>query len=619
MKINLSQFRMLMRFILLLLVSNGAALSQVRFYSSFESGNMKSVATTDSMHYTVATKEDIGGRWFYFRISGVKDKFISVTVSNSDVKRAVYSYDNKTFQRFTDTESPQTNVFQKTYESDTVFVAYYIPYTLTYLQERIKQWMTSPYVKVDTLGFTLRNLPIEEITITDPATPDSVKYHIWVHARTHPSETPSSWHFDGFIESILAENDLIQFYREHVVFHCIPFTNPDGVYYGRSRTNYDGVDVESNWNKTEASTTQEVKILKKRMAEINNTKVLSVFQNLHSQASPFCTFWIHTASSTSDSYYHSENLFSNLNTSGNSYFTQSDYSYSNLSSTFPEGWLWNNWGNKVVALTYETPYDWYSTGKIVTNENLAFLGEHFMYAIMEYLQISHPKHLILDNKNIVSFWTPKTDGVEFFGNDYLTTTSANQSGPAVFQSQNLPSGKYDVYGWWQADPSNAYDTKFIVDGGGTQTEVVKTQKIDGGQWNYLSTVNLMNSGAISITVNDIANGRVVADAFRILYTGLPSDVQPEDKPTGFVLSQNYPNPFNPTTTIAYSIPEGVAGRVILKIYDVLGKEVATLVNEEKSAGNYQTFWNASGYASGVYYYTLKFGNKAETKGMLLIK
>ena len=80
--------------------------AQVKFYSAFESGNLLSVSTTDSVNYTAKTREDIGGRWFYFRISGVKDKFIKVTISNSDVTRAVYSYDNRNFSRFSAEESP---------------------------------------------------------------------------------------------------------------------------------------------------------------------------------------------------------------------------------------------------------------------------------------------------------------------------------------------------------------------------------------------------------------------------------------------------------------------------------------------------------------------------------
>jgi hypothetical protein len=73
-------------------------------------------------------------------------------------------------------------------------------------------------------------------------------------------------------------------------------------------------------------------------------------------------------------------------------------------------------------------------------------------------------------------------------------------------------------------------------------------------------------------------------------------------PTEFSLAQNYPNPFNPVTNIEYRMP--VSGKVVLKVYDILGREKATLVNEEKSAGNYSVQFNGSGISSGVYIYKL---------------
>ena len=88
-------------------------------------------------------------------------------------------------------------------------------------------------------------------------------------------------------------------------------------------------------------------------------------------------------------------------------------------------------------------------------------------------------------------------------------------------------------------------------------------------------------------------------------------------PVEFALEQNYPNPFNPTTTINYSIPE--AGNVELRVYDVLGKEVVTLVNEEKAPGNYTAVLNASSFASGVYIYRLQTGSLSQTRKMILMK
>ena len=85
----------------------------------------------------------------------------------------------------------------------------------------------------------------------------------------------------------------------------------------------------------------------------------------------------------------------------------------------------------------------------------------------------------------------------------------------------------------------------------------------------------------------------------------------------FELEQNYPNPFNPSTKIRYSIP--VAGFVSLKVCDISGKEVQTLVNEEKTAGNYEAVFNASNLPSGVYFYRLQAGNSVKTNKMILLK
>jgi len=85
----------------------------------------------------------------------------------------------------------------------------------------------------------------------------------------------------------------------------------------------------------------------------------------------------------------------------------------------------------------------------------------------------------------------------------------------------------------------------------------------------------------------------------------------------FWLSQNYPNPFNPSTKISYQLP--VTVDVTLKVFDLLGREVAVLVNEEKSAGNYEVEFNASGLPSGIYFYTLKAENFSDTKKLVLLK
>ena len=88
-------------------------------------------------------------------------------------------------------------------------------------------------------------------------------------------------------------------------------------------------------------------------------------------------------------------------------------------------------------------------------------------------------------------------------------------------------------------------------------------------------------------------------------------------PKQYYLTQNYPNPFNPTTKIEYSIPE--ASFIQLKVYDILGNEVATLVNEEQNAGNYRADFIGIDLTSGIYFYKIQAGEFVETKKMILLK
>jgi len=95
------------------------------------------------------------------------------------------------------------------------------------------------------------------------------------------------------------------------------------------------------------------------------------------------------------------------------------------------------------------------------------------------------------------------------------------------------------------------------------------------------------------------------------------EVEVNNVPSKYALEQNYPNPFNPTTVIKYSLPE--KGFVTLKIYDILGNEVASLVNNEKEAGNYEVSFDASQLTSGIYVYSLQANSFRATKKMMLLK
>jgi hypothetical protein len=139
-----------------------------------------------------------------------------------------------------------------------------------------------------------------------------------------------------------------------------------------------------------------------------------------------------------------------------------------------------------------------------------------------------------------------------------------------------------------------------ADGNGSTLELINTNLDNDLAANWTAAIGTHGTpGVQNSTISDVA------------------ETEDNNVPGSFELLANYPNPFNPVTNIGFRIPE--AGRVVLKIYDVIGREVATLVDEERSAGEYRVQFDAASYASGVYYYQLRTQNNIQTRKMMLLK
>ncbi len=138
------------------------------------------------------------------------------------------------------------------------------------------------------------------------------------------------------------------------------------------------------------------------------------------------------------------------------------------------------------------------------------------------------------------------------------------------------------------------------------------------QQSFSTTTNLYDIQFINENT-----GWAVGAGGRILRTttGGITSIEPisTEVPERFSLSQNYPNPFNPSTRIRFEISGSSATHTLFSVYDMLGREVSTLVNEELKPGNYEVDWNAENYPSGVYFYKLSAGESTETRKMILLK
>lgn len=167
--------------------------------------------------------------------------------------------------------------------------------------------------------------------------------------------------------------------------------------------------------------------------------------------------------------------------------------------------------------------------------------------------------------------------------NYLIERSINGSAFTQIASENNTTTQYIDYSVWWA-------------GGGPYTATYK-----------IRAKNSLNKFSTYTTPKSIQYG----DVWKV------SDDQDIKKDLSYSLSQNYPNPFNPSTIINYTIK--TAGVVTLKVYDMLGKEVTSLVDENKEAGSYSVELNASSLPSGIYFYTLTSGNFIDTKKLILLK
>jgi hypothetical protein len=180
-----------------------------------------------------------------------------------------------------------------------------------------------------------------------------------------------------------------------------------------------------------------------------------------------------------------------------------------------------------------------------------------------------------------------------------------------------PSGGYLLAGWHIITGTNLDYEHWIVvtDNAGTQLWEVR--------YSTLKLHSLPNSaeptndgGFIVCGTEEDGDGGLTAMMLMRINGGL-TDIRDNILADNFYLSQNYPNPFNPITKITFHLPK--SEHVSLKIYDVLGNEVTTLIDEQKHAGYYELNFDASSISSGVYFYTLKTSQYSETKKMILMK
>jgi hypothetical protein len=215
--------------------------------------------------------------------------------------------------------------------------------------------------------------------------------------------------------------------------------------------------------------------------------------------------------------------------------------------------------------------------------------------------------------------TKGTEPVEYFPDDWgriILTDAAGINYTLFAVKEKTDLSKYELP---PAPPTGMFDIRFssgrIAE---EMNHAVQTIEMSGITYPLRVRVKgmdirLMDETGKNVNLNLKAGEDIVINDGTIQKLIVSNQLIPEQ----YALEQNYPNPFNPSTTIRYSIP--TSEFATLKVYDVLGNEVATLVKEEKQAGSYELKFDAAGLSSGIYFYKLQTNSFVETKKMLLMK
>ena len=243
--------------------------------SAFDSGNIEVVDAADAQAPKLAIRRDNNSdffQWFHFRLTGAADADMEMAIVNAgeaaypagwEGYRAVASYDREDWFRVETDYRDGVLTIRHCPSHDSVYYAYFAPYSLERHADLIAWCQTSPFCGLRLLGRSLDGRDIDLLTVGEAAADKPV---LWVIARQHPGESMAEWWMEGFLERLLDEDDpQAGFLRENAVLHIVPNMNPDGSFRGHLRTNAAGANLNREWLEPSMERSPEVYLVREEM------------------------------------------------------------------------------------------------------------------------------------------------------------------------------------------------------------------------------------------------------------------------------------------------------------------------------------------------------------------
>lgn len=212
-------------------------------------------------------------QWFYFRMQGVRAEACTIRVLNAGQAtypdgwkdyQAVASYDRKEWFRVPTAFDGEVLTIQHTPERDSVYYAYFEPYSWGRHLDMVARAQASPLVRSVCLGSTVDGRDLDLLVIGNP----SAEKKVWVIARQHPGETMAEWFVEGMVDALLDEaNPIARRLLQHAVLYVVPNMNPDGAARGNLRTNAAGANLNREWMAPSPERSPEVYAVKNKIHE----------------------------------------------------------------------------------------------------------------------------------------------------------------------------------------------------------------------------------------------------------------------------------------------------------------------------------------------------------------
>lgn len=240
-------------------------MTNITISSAFDAGNIIVNDASDPSNIRLAIRKDSHSdfyQWFHFRLTGARGRSCKLVIENADGAaytggwkdyRACASYDRETWFRVETAFENGELVISHTPELDSIYYAYFAPYSMDRHADLIAEVGTHPDVFISVIGETIDGQTMDLIKVGEG------DKKIWVIARQHPGEAMAEWWMEGFLARLLDDDDpLSRVLRDRATFYVIPNMNPDGSRLGNLRTNAAGSNLNREWDKASLQSSPEV-------------------------------------------------------------------------------------------------------------------------------------------------------------------------------------------------------------------------------------------------------------------------------------------------------------------------------------------------------------------------